>query len=256
MTKPILPFIDPSIALNPQFTTYLTNKSVALIGRSELDLVQQGEFIDSHDVVIRMHEPTPYSTKIPPEHNHNPPSFIPAAWHNFIGRKTSVFYHRIMGGAREWHRRLIAQFREDGGAFFCCDREGNCWKPESADIWNTIPVRYLTLDHFVFVAQLINAKPLAGTIILCDILRQPIKSLYITGLPCWVDTQGNISMPSQDLLRYKFSPWQDFNFVKELSHNPRVTVDDNMQSLFNNFGKWIEPSHITDSPIQAGITDQ
>ena len=47
------------------FTNYLKNKSIALVGRSGYILkYKNGEFIDSHDIVIRVNNPDPYT--IPP----------------------------------------------------------------------------------------------------------------------------------------------------------------------------------------------
>ena len=43
------------------FAAFVENKSVAIVGRAEyLNTIQQGKFIDSHDIVIRAQSNLPY----------------------------------------------------------------------------------------------------------------------------------------------------------------------------------------------------
>ncbi len=243
MTRPVIELTEFSPKLTADCTEYLSGKSVAIIGRAGLDNLHQGYKIDSYDVVVRQHNPVPYTEldelKVDDSKRDwaNEP-FVPEVWHSRIGRKTSIYFHKIMGGGEDWHKHVVRSFRADGGKFFCCEREANCWKIESTRIWKQIPVRYLTLDHFLNVSLLTGGKPLAGTLIICDILRFPVKNVYLTGFPCWIDAKGNVTN-KKDLDRYRLEPWKDFNFLKRLvTQDPRVEVDPYMMSLFSRFGAW------------------
>ena len=62
--SPIFPFQPQTPRLNEEFAAYLENKSVAIVGRSGIHELVQGEFIDSHDVVVRVHYMVPYNRQI------------------------------------------------------------------------------------------------------------------------------------------------------------------------------------------------
>lgn len=246
MSEPIIKLKEFGPRLESDYAEFLRGKSMAIVGRAGLDDLRQQEKIDSYDVVVRQHNAVPYTEDPTLEVDDskrdwpNEP-FVPELWQSRIGTKTSIYFHKIMGGGEDWHKHVVRSFRAAGGAFFCVEREANCWHVDSTKIWKQIPVRYLTLEHYLNTALLTGGKPLAGTLIVCDILRYPVKNVYLTGFPCWIDDKGHVTN-KQDLDRYRLEPWRDFNFLKRLSYNePRVEVDPYMQSLFDRYGVFVSP---------------
>ena len=247
---------EQSPTLNEQFAEYLNAKAVAIVGPAHIDDIEQGDLIDSHDVVARVHQPFPLAYTRPPAPKGQSffnPDFVPRYWHEIVGRKTSIYYTKMLGSHRSNLERIVNNFKRDGGEFICVEREANCWQPANAVIWDVHPMRYLRLDHFIATATLTNSKPLAGTLCICDILKHDIKSAYITGFPCWVTSEGTIE---NQFVNDNWQPWNDFNFLKKLSTHPDISFDPHMTWLFEKYGAWVEPVPNTDSPIQAGIVNQ
>ena len=89
-------------SIREKYARYLEGKSVVLVGRSAYITEQtQGEFIDSHDIVVRVNDPNPHArfgadTKQPDNKNfhewRHSDSFILRKFHESIGRRTSIFY--------------------------------------------------------------------------------------------------------------------------------------------------------------------
>ena len=77
----------------------LENKTVVVVGRAPylLDnpyMENQAQFIDSHDIVVRINNPMPYMNKwIPQSTNANDTGhFINPEWHDVLGQRTDVRY--------------------------------------------------------------------------------------------------------------------------------------------------------------------
>ena len=79
----------------------IDNKTVAFVGRSQYllddpEYENQGEYIDSHDIVIRVNSPNPYPYKIPykmqrvtPQEMESP-DYINPSLHQYVGKKTDI----------------------------------------------------------------------------------------------------------------------------------------------------------------------
>lgn len=122
-------FDETAAEANARFSDYLCGRSVAIVGRANLDVEEQGKYIDSFDIVVRVHWPIPYHAGV--GHNDrsedrteikwDPPPFVPAQWSSFVGKRTHVFYTSIVNGGEHWCRDIVEAFVAEGGEFICCE---------------------------------------------------------------------------------------------------------------------------------------
>ena len=221
---PILDISDKTAELNLRFADYLADKSVAIVGRANLHELEQGCYIDSHDVVVRMHRIIPYTDNHVNERwskNNIDESYIPKDWQSRIGKKCNIHYHRY-GHKLPLMRRHIISFKKAGGRFYCFEDPA-----EPAYKYGLLheygDVRYVPMSHYFDIANRIGGKVLPGTLIITDILRQPVKRAYITGFPCYFDDakvppdKGNLP---------------NLAYLAKLCRHPRVSCDSLMRGLY------------------------
>ena len=228
-------FADKYNLLDVSFRDYLQGKSVAVVGCSGLDNVEQGEYIDSHDVVVRVHRPVPYAgfnAPVPEKDKpkwHYPP-FVPMEWQSRIGAKVNVFYHK------EFHvinlERWLPAFQEAGGRFLCLEYLENLWPVTYCKVRKYAPVRYLTNDHFVNVMEVIQGLPYAGSLIIGDILRHDIKSLYITDFPMFHKLDGTL-ISDRWVHENKEMNYMNLAWLRSLCESyDSISADTNMRTIF------------------------
>ena len=225
-------FEDKYNALDDDFRDYLKGKRVAIIGRAALDNLEQGEWIDSHDVVVRVHQVIPYEGYTVPAEapRWEYPPFVPIEWQSRIGSKCSVFYHK------EFHppnfSGLVTAFNEAGGRFLCHEYLENLWSYSCVEIRKMAPCRYLTNDHFLNVMEVVGDLPYAGSLIIGDLLRHDIKSLYFTGFPTMYQADGTL-LPDEWIQQNKYMNFMNINWLRSLWRTyDDITTDSNMESLF------------------------
>ena len=154
--------------IEDNYTKYLKNKSVIIVGPA--DHVNSGKFIDSHDVVIRLNKGLKLCEK--PEK---------------YGSKTNIMYfadhHSYNGLTKEDLKKLNFmkfQFPDaDNKDYF-----HSLGKIEY-DGYKTIPFSNTILrtdKSYLDFEKEIQTRPNTGTLAIWDILKYPIKSLYITGI--------------------------------------------------------------------------
>ena len=238
-------FQEKFLRLNLEYADYLRDKTVCIVGRGGLEGMEQGEFIDSHDVVVRLHNMEPYTKRCKGPSYGEQPKFpengiimnVPSEWQSRIGSKCHILFfdnvYRNM--SEELIRRCIEEnekaFRAIGGKFLC----GESWPNHhtaSEVVWQSMcDIRYLTLDHWMNTARLIGgSNPYAGTLIVTDILRHEVKRVYITGMPNFI-TKDNIDDPMLDT---DCCPKNDLGFLVKMAgiYPDRVTIDDNMKQAW------------------------
>lgn len=154
--------------IEDNYTKYLKNKSVIIVGPAEH--VNSGKFIDSHDVVIRLNKGLKLCEK--PEK---------------YGSKTNVMYfadhHSYNGLTKEDLKKLNFmkfQFPDvDNKDYF------HPLGKTEYDGYKTIPFSNTILrtdKSYLDFEKQIKTRPNTGTFAIWDILKYPIKSLYITGI--------------------------------------------------------------------------
>ena len=235
-------FINGWTRMNEEFAAYLDGKSVAIVGRADLDSLEQGDKIDSYDVVVRMHHPLPYVPKdspyFPVEHEYNGFNFnYPEHWKKRIGARTDIFY---LSDLEDDSVALAAKDLDNMKPirYVCCEPDCNMFL--AAQLAEQRFVRFITHGHVSCCTNLLGSVPLKGTSIICDILKHGVEKVYLTGFPCWIGNDGRIKPEWKPMPGVK--PWNDFNFLKKLSYHERVEVDPLMQVQFSKFGVWLDRS--------------
>ncbi len=178
--------------LNQNFSAYVRGKHVVIVCCGEG--VNDGQYIDSFDCIVRIHEPLPspgaryVGGLLPPRlRRWTWPSFVPEEWHTHIGRRTTIFYHRYRADTRQQFERdredLCAQvnaFHSDGGQFYCAAQHEDVGSLGSILFSHDIkPVRSVSNEHIVRLWHLLGNRPQVETICVSDILRYDPASIYI-----------------------------------------------------------------------------
>ena len=236
----IFDFNEIQPELNARYAEYLENKSVAIVGRAELDRTEQGTHIDSFDVIVRVHWPIPYHAGVGnndrsedrSEIKWDPPPFVPKQWKKYVGVRTDVFYTTIVNGGEQWCQDIVATFVEEGGQFICCEIPWVQRKRTVGMLRQYYPVRNVNMELYCELQDMFGSQPLGGTLVIADICRHNVKSVYLTGFPCFVDDEH----PTGTVEGTKHS-YNDFCFLRKLAieSRERVTVDAHMAQLFKKF---------------------
>lgn len=235
----IYDFEEQTPRLNEEFAEYLDGKSVAIVGRDGICDVEQGEFIDSHEVVVRIHQVIPYNPDYNEQRDTDREPLVtghvtPEHWRPIVGTKRNIWYTRVRRLSSKYCRRWVELFREAGGVFVCNDSLADPKQVGEAYLDRFIAVRYLSWEfrnELALRMEKLTGKlvvPLSGTTIICDIARHNVKSIYITGFPMYYE------IGKKDMLKLTaHAPhYEDLKFLSELAKDDRVTCDPLMASLF------------------------
>lgn len=161
-----------SVRINKKLNDYLKDKSVILVGPSPyLKGLKKGNFIDSHDIVIRFNKGWNISDDLKEDY----------------GSKTNIRYHCMnekFGGAFEIEKMkekgveiLVSQFPENYSKFH--DDIINFDKKNQNRISK---YNFSDLNYFIGICLLINTRPNVGITSIFDLINYDIKSMHITGL--------------------------------------------------------------------------
>ena len=245
MTKPLYDFYDERRELDLQFAEYLRGKRIAIVGKGVREDTTDGDFIDSFDVVARIHWPIPYHADIlpgqrsedKPGHKWDPPPFVPEKWQPVVGKKTHVFYTSIKEAGANWCRSIADTFRNEGGKFICeWHPSGAAGTNRSRRLLGYHPVRQLPREIFYHFWQVLGTEPLGGLVTLADICRHEVNSVYLTGMQCFVSDEYPDGItpgrPDNDVV-----PYDNFEWIRAFvrNHRDRVTIDDYMNYVFNKY---------------------
>lgn len=236
--KPIYDFKPHTPRLDREFADYLEGKSVAIVGRSGIHDLEQGEFIDSHDVVVRVHWAVPYhpNEEAPIDNTkaaYNNPvevgQFVPEEWHSRIGKRVNILYHRIRRDDEVYMHRWLEIFHRAGGRFFCSDSTASQDAFGEAFPQRYVEIRYVSWELKSDITLKICEKPDAGLVCIADILSYQVKEAYITGFLCFFDREIDSRLPHTGA-RPRLKA---LRFLCDLDHDERVTYDGPMQQLFD-----------------------
>ena len=237
--KPIFDFQMHMPRLNKKFADYLRGKSVAIVGRSGIHDIEQGEFIDSHDIVVRIHQIVPYSPSDAevrdnlgnPGNNPTVASMmVPQKWQTFIGQRVNVLYHRIRRAPENGFWGTSPNiFRASGGRFLCNASTGGQHLWEDAGAQAHFQVQYVSWELKSALQLAFRKPPLGSTICIADVLGHNIDSAYLIGFLCYFDRE--FSFPS--IWKNTTPSVEDLRFISNLANDDRVIVDARMQMLFD-----------------------
>lgn len=245
------PMEEKSRRLDEEFADFVRGKSVAVVGRGGIHDIEQGEFIDSHDVVVRVHNMVPHLGDGPPPKG-APSSYpqppgdygkVPNDWHHRIGKRCDVWYmrRRLLGDVPHGEivkeaRRLASEFYGNGGRFVCVE---HYHMHEDADetVWrDEFEIRYVTWEHYVNVMSMIGgSRANHGVIIVADLLRHEIKRLYVTGMPFWFNKDGIMESGVDECSHPTWSAYDNLAFFAKLAEkrSDRFSIDDNMKKVWS-----------------------
>ena len=256
---PLYSFYDEQRQLDLDFAEYFKGKRVAIVGKGIQEDTTDGDFIDSFDVVVRIHWPIPYHRDIlpghtseeKPGHKWDPPPFVPERWQPVVGKKTDIFYTTIQNAGSEWCKSIADAFRDEGGKFICewhpnivrdsyfKYRDFVYKKPNKPleDFMDRLigfhPVRQLSRNVFDHMCYAVGCEPFGGLVAIADICRHNIDSIYLTGMQCFVSDEYPDGItpgrPDNDVV-----PYQNFKWLRQFvrDHRGRVAVDDYMEYVF------------------------
>ena len=209
------------------FSTYLKNKRVIIVGPA--DYVNDGEFIDSFDVVVRLNK-----------------------GHNMIkdkskyGSRTDILYH------------CVSQHEENGGKIpedknikfikFTFPKKNIFGGGETLDqIKMKNNYKIVDEDKYINFEKEIKTMPNCGTTAIWDILNYNIKSLHITGFTLF---QSNYSK------LYRRQAYGNYTNTGHAALNAmKITGNHNQNNIANYYlNKVITDNRVTyDKEFQDGI---
>lgn len=170
--------------MKSSFKAYLTGKSVALVGpASTLHGSEMGKMIDGHDVVVRINHAWP----------------LPEELKGDIGSRTDVIYHNLNPSNQRIRRRDVVGMYRDGVRWMISSHPGR--KPER----RRRQLRFRKVNRGLLGFRAIpssikrHLRPRvggsnSGLVAIVDLLRFPIKRLYVTGFSFY--TTGYLKYPN------------------------------------------------------------
>ena len=229
------------------FGEYIQGASVAIVGRAEyLNDLEQGDLIDSHDVVIRAHSNLPYPSskyKFPID---NPTSFVPLSHHSLLGQKTEAF---APANLSYWDLDKIddslPKLIDRGCQWLIQHKIYNVPMAEDSPDkrWELSVIDYISDKYLpVFVAspevfdevmrELDYCFPMPGTLLIEEIIRLNPRRLYVTGFTCYMDNKERWLSAEVSLAR-DHKPLYDLRYLRNREREAIIETDDTMKTYFD-----------------------
>lgn len=216
---------------------HIKGKSVCLVGRAEyIGSMAQGDLIDSHDVVIRVHNNLPWPAGTGDIRIDNDESFVPTEFHAAVGKKTTGF---APTNAPLWPMAYVheigPQLIERDCEYLIQHKPYNLLPPENLAKIDFIRSKYMPV-YMVPDARLYRlirafdySMPMPGTILIDYILSLKPQSLYCTGFTCYLDT-GEEWLKSEVKIFRDHKPLYDLRHLRDLwRSDTHMTIDKEME---------------------------
>lgn len=224
------------------FRQHIEGKSVAIVGRAEyLNVMAQGDLIDSHDTVIRAHSNLPYPSRKFRLEIDNDESFVPTAFQERLGKKTTVFAPaNLADWGADYADAIIPPLMARGCLHIMQHKPYNVDSTKALAINDYISDKYLP----VFVAspalfqalmrQMDYSFPMPGTILINEIVKMSPRNLYVTGFSCYQDNKEQWLNAEVALFR-DHKPLYDLRYLRDMvRRNSALSVDSEMTKYFEN----------------------
>ena len=164
-----------------------------------------------------------------------PPPFVPAELHEHIGKKTHIFYCAFGERIPLDFRRIAAQsFIDEGGKFWCWESLYNALIAYAVQplMREYIPIRNPSIDTIVYAFNAVGGAPYEGILVILDILKHNVKSVFLTGFDCYMKIDDSLGWIEEN---FNKDSRRDFVFLRQLCESyPQITVSQKMQDLFDN----------------------
>lgn len=224
-----------------EYQSFLEGKSVAIVGpASSVMFEENGDFIDSHDVVIRINKGVELTRKQDKL--------------TFIGEKTDVLYNSLdfdplSGGD-------LDNLNLEGVKYICCPYaikertfKDKIFYNDDESYFEKYNIRFINDDTYYFSIERTNSRLNSGFGAILDILDMPIKNIYVTGVDFYrsvyqdgYNIQRNWGTSHEKIendLEFKIfdddshhNPDRQFKYFKELIQNDnRIRLDEFMKKI-------------------------
>lgn len=229
-----------------KFAEFISGKSVAIVGRAEyLNEVEQGEFIDSHDIVIRTHSNLPWPSPPFELSFESPDSFVPQSHHARLGTKTDAFApSNLPHWAPYYVDEILPQLIKRNCQWMIQHKIYNVpGVPDDPGKRTELAVIDYVSDRYmpVFVASpevfddvthaLDYCFPMPGTLLIEEQVRLNPARLYVTGFTCYMDNKDQWLNARVALVR-EHKPLYDLRYLRNLQREGRIEADDTMKRYF------------------------
>ena len=237
------------------FASIIENKRIVVVGRAPYLLnnpymENQGEFIDSHDIVVRINDPAVY-TIAPFQWDNHPDCFIDPNYTDVLGERTDVYFvkPRLVLRYHEW----LDVFVKSGGKIVCY----NMHKKNPETIVNTIsescsthPIPIELVGQYKKLFRLIggfkttyrkNGEERKRTMrvttahqMIGDILCYNVKEMCLIGFTQWSSDHPQDKIDYESTLRnHRHSADHGLLLLRiMMEQDSRVKPDDMLLSLF------------------------
>lgn len=224
---------NKSIINDKNYYNFLYNKRIALVGPSSNTLnTNQGDLIDSYDLVIRL----------------NKTFEIPENIQKDVGKRIDVLYNSMNTSdypkQNDLTKQRLDNLRINNCKYISCPYP--FIYPFENDILkfldnnqNKIPYHIINLNLYKYLVSSINGRPYTGTCAIMDLISFPIKELYITGIDCYINKYYNeyrkISNSILDNLRnnHIHNNYSQLMFIKKLAYiNKKIKLDKFLENFF------------------------
>ena len=209
------------------FSKMLHNSSVVIVGPSStIKNSKQGKLIDSHDIIIRLNRAIPIIENLKAD----------------IGSKTTIIYTNLNYDEGTKKHINFKKFKKNNIKFLCSPYPPI--KPFKKDLdrylteKHQLPFHHLPIEDYVKTKSVLGCRPYTGMSAIIDILRNNIKSLYITGIDFYANdyyseyrnkNTYNLSYIRNNRIHNSRS---HLNFIKYISlTNPKVKIDKALQKI-------------------------
>lgn len=202
-----------------RFSEYVANKRIALVGpASTLQETEMGSFIDSFDLVVRLNHAWP----------------LPEQFQQDIGRRVDIIYHNMNFKDQPMNKKVISQMRHGGVTWLVSTH------PAEEKRFRHRLRRFKKMNNGTLLFRAFPGwlkkrmqrkvkHPNAGIMAIEDLLRFPIKHLYVTGFSFY--TTGYMNYPNyhpnyaKKAVRHHDQNQNKSYFCRILARESRVEVD-------------------------------
>ena len=243
MTWELYQKLYDTVIINKKYNNFLKNKSIIVVApagyTTNEENKNQGEFIDSHDLVVRVNG----GWKISPENQ------------KYLGKRTDIRYHCMMehdnnGGAyniegmkKHGVKWLASTFPKNLDYFY---RDILDFEKQNSLTKTPINFHHISdLRYYLEIHTTLNTRMNAGVAAVVDLLCYDIKSLHIKGFTFFKDgwtkenkQDGNKEMYDNlgDKREINHSNLPQVQLLDILDKNDsRITLDKEVRNVINNW---------------------
>lgn len=207
---------------------FLKDKSVVIVGPAPSIInSNQGKFIDSFDIVVRINKALPI-----------PPKLI-----NDVGTKTDILYNCLKQTSDCGGKINFNLLKNNNVKYLSCPYPPiHPFKNDIAKFnkenKNYINFHHIDAQYYLKISQAMGTRPNSGICAILDILRFPIKKLYITGFTFFKGGYYKEYRPlNENQVLSRMSKFGNHDQNKQKIYMKKVLLNNNKVSLDNELKK-------------------